>query len=78
MDPNAIAILGGTGDQGLGLALRVAKAGRHVVIGSRKLDRALTAADEVRAAVPGCSVEGLENPAAVSAAGMVVGRAGRP
>ena len=38
-----VAILGGTGDQGLGLALRFAKAGRPVAIGSRKLDRALAA-----------------------------------
>src|SRR4029453_13372194 len=52
MNENAIAILGGTGDQGLGLALRFAKAGRPVVIGSRKLDRAPQAADEGRAAVP--------------------------
>ena len=35
MDQDAIAILGGTGDQGLGLALRFAKAGRRVLIGSR-------------------------------------------
>jgi len=37
---DAIAILGGTGDQGLGLALRFAKAGRKVVIGSRKAEKA--------------------------------------
>ena len=49
---DAIAILGGTGDQGLGLALRFAKAGRTVVIGSRKTERAVAAAEEVRAAVP--------------------------
>jgi NADPH-dependent F420 reductase len=72
MDANAIAILGGTGDQGLGLALRFAKAGRHVVIGSRKLDRAVAAADEVRAAVPNCSVEGLENPDASGKAPIVI------
>ena len=51
-----IAILGGTGDQGLGLALRFAKAGRRVVIGSRKSDRALAAAEEVRQAVPAADV----------------------
>jgi len=72
MDANAIAILGGTGDQGLGLALRFAKAGRPVVIGSRKLERAVTAADEVRAAVPGCSVEGLENADATRKAPIVI------
>jgi NADPH-dependent F420 reductase len=72
MDSNAIAILGGTGDQGLGLALRFAKAGRPVVIGSRKLDRATTAADEVRAAVPGANVEGLENADATRKAPIVI------
>jgi len=72
MNPNAIAILGGTGDQGLGLALRFAKAGRPVVIGSRKLDRAVAAAQEVRAAVPGAEVEGLENDAATQKAPIVI------
>jgi NADPH-dependent F420 reductase len=72
MNPNAIAILGGTGDQGLGLALRFARAGRPVVIGSRKLDRAQAAAEEVRAAVSGADVEGLDNADAVAKAPMVI------
>lgn len=72
MNPNGIAILGGTGDQGLGLALRFAKAGRPVVIGSRKVDRALAAAEEVRAAVPGADVEGLDNADAVAKAPLVI------
>ena len=57
----SIAILGGTGDQGLGLALRFAKAGRRVVIGSRKVDRAETAARQVGDRVPGANVVGLGN-----------------
>jgi 8-hydroxy-5-deazaflavin:NADPH oxidoreductase len=72
MNENAIAILGGTGDQGLGLALRFAKAGRPVVIGSRKADRAVQAAEEVRAAVPGADVTGLENPDATQRAPIVI------
>jgi NADPH-dependent F420 reductase len=68
---DAIAILGGTGDQGLGLALRFAKAGRAVVIGSRKADRALAAAEEVRGQVPGARCEGCEN-AEATARGRVV------
>mgnify|MGYP005847135819 CR=1 FL=1 len=72
MDANAIAILGGTGDQGLGLALRFARAGRPVVIGSRKLDRAQAAAEEVRAAVPGAAVEGFDNADAVARAPIVI------
>ena len=72
MDANAIAILGGTGDQGLGLALRFAKAGRAVVIGSRVLERAQAAAEEVRKAVPGAQVEGLGNADAARKAPIVI------
>lgn len=38
-----IAVVGGTGDQGLGLALRFAKAGEEVIIGSRDAKKALNA-----------------------------------
>jgi NADPH-dependent F420 reductase len=58
---DAIAILGGTGEQGLGLALRFAKAGRPVQIGSRNAERANAAAERVRAAIPGAEVSGGEN-----------------
>jgi NADPH-dependent F420 reductase len=69
MAKEKVAILGGTGDQGLGLAYRFAKAGgREVVIGSRKLDRALTAADEVNGKIPGAGVVGLENAEATRSA----------
>jgi NADPH-dependent F420 reductase len=71
-DRDVIAILGGTGDQGLGLALRFTAAGRPVVIGSRKADRAEAAAEEVRGKVAGARVEGLENPAATARAGIVI------
>lgn len=67
-----IAILGGTGDQGLGLALRFAKAGRPVVIGSRKEDRAIEAAKNVAQQVPGAIVEGQGNEAAATGAGVVI------
>jgi NADPH-dependent F420 reductase len=69
---DAVAILGGTGDQGLGLALRFAKAGRPVVIGSRKAERAAAAADEVRAKVPSAEVVGLENAEATQGAPIVI------
>ncbi len=73
-EPNsdAIAILGGTGDQGLGLALRFAKAGRPVVIGSRVEERALTAAEQVREAVPEADVSGFENSVATPKARIVI------
>jgi NADPH-dependent F420 reductase len=72
MNENTIAILGGTGDQGLGLALRFAKAGRPVVIGSRKLERAVEAARKVAEAVPGAEVEGLLNEDATPRAPIVI------
>jgi hypothetical protein len=71
-DNDTIAILGGTGDQGLGLALRFARAGRKVVIGSRKADRAVSAADEVRTKVPAADVSGFENAEAAPRAGIVI------
>jgi hypothetical protein len=67
-----IAILGGTGDQGLGLALRFARAGRTVVIGSRVPERAEAAAREVAASVPGAKVTGAGNPEATSRAAIVI------
>jgi len=68
----AIAILGGTGDQGLGLALRFARAGRPVVIGSRVAERAHKAADHVRQAVPEARVSGFENAEAAGRAPIVI------
>jgi NADPH-dependent F420 reductase len=72
VDEQAIAILGGTGDQGLGLALRFARAGRPVVIGSRKPERAVEAAEKVGAAVPGANAIGLENGDAAARAPIVI------
>ncbi len=56
-----IPIVGGTGALGFGLALRLAAAGRAVVIGSRDAGRAEEAAERVREQVPGAEVEGAEN-----------------
>jgi NADPH-dependent F420 reductase len=69
---DAIAILGGTGEQGLGLALRFATAGRPILIGSRNAERANAAAERVRAAVPGAEVSGGENPAVCRRARVIV------
>ena len=71
-NPDAIAILGGTGDQGLGLALRFAKAGRPVVIGSRVEERAVGAAEQVRKSVPEAVVSGFENSLATPRAPTVI------
>ncbi len=43
-----IAIIGGTGDQGLGLALRFAKAGEHVLVGSRDIKKAENAINQIK------------------------------
>ena len=56
-----IPIIGGTGSLGYGLAVRWARAGQPVVIGSRKPERAVEAAERLRDAVDGAQVEGLEN-----------------
>ena len=61
-----IPIIGGTGALGYGLALRWARAGQAVVIGSREAGRAEEAAGRVRAEVEGADVEGLQNADAVT------------
>ncbi|MEW2358771.1 NADPH-dependent F420 reductase [Spirillospora sp. NPDC029432] len=64
-----IGILGGTGDQGKGLARRFALAGHQVVIGSRKAARAQEAADDLGSDLP---VRGAENPVAAGESDVVV------
>ena len=58
-----IAIIGGTGKEGKGLAYRWAKAGHEVVIGSRSLEKAQIASDEVNNLLKNKEqqVSGLEN-----------------
>lgn len=51
-----VGVLGGTGDQGRGLAYRLARAGQKVIIGSRTAERAESAAAEL-----GLGVEGADN-----------------
>ena len=72
-EQNIVAVVGGTGDQGYGLALRWAKAGRHVLIGSRVRSRAEDAAARIAAAVGNSArVEGSENADVVARAPLVV------
>jgi 8-hydroxy-5-deazaflavin:NADPH oxidoreductase len=73
MSVDTVAVIGGTGDLGLGLALRWAMAGRRVLIGSRDGGRAAAAAQNVCArAGASARVEGLGNPEAAASAGLVV------
>lgn len=68
-----VAIIGGTGAEGFGLTLRLAKAGHQVTIGSRDADRAAAKAEEAKGIVGSdASVSGAENPAAAAAAPVVV------
>ena len=60
-----IAILGGTGDQGRGLARQFGKAGLRVIIGSRSAERASAAAAEI-------GVEGMTNAGAAGAADVII------
>src|SRR6267154_4593649 len=63
-----IAILGGTGAEGSGLAYRLAKAGEHILIGSRDAARAQETAKQLRDRIgSGAQVEGLDNPSAAAA-----------
>jgi hypothetical protein len=62
-----IAILGGTGDQGRGLARQFAPAGQPVIIGSRSAERAQAAAAELN---PG--IQGMANADAASGGGVVI------
>jgi hypothetical protein len=56
-----IPIIGGTGALGYGLAVRWARAGEPIVIGSRESGRAEEAAERVRSDADGVAVEGLQN-----------------
>jgi 8-hydroxy-5-deazaflavin:NADPH oxidoreductase len=72
-DPITIAILGGTGREGKGLALRWAKAGFHILIGSRLPVKATTAALEILAQLDGNAIiEGTGNFEAAAKATIVV------
>ena len=68
-----IAILGGTGKEGKGLAYRWAKAGYRVLIGSRQEEKALVVADELRAMLEGSEqIKGMTNELAAGQADLVV------
>jgi NADPH-dependent F420 reductase len=66
MAESRIAIIGGTGPEGLGLAMRFAKAGNMVFIGSRSEERGAEAVEKVKAKLPeadifgGLNAEGAE------------------
>ena len=69
---DTIAILGGTGDLGTGLAIRWAKAGHGIIIGSRTLAKAQAAVANLHAISPATSAQALENADAARRGGIVV------
>ena len=67
-----ISVIGGTGELGGGLALRWAKAGLPVIIGSRDAGRAQEAADGLNQAAANDLAKGMDNYAAAEAGDIVV------
>lgn len=73
MEAVTVAVIGGTGPQGRGLAFRLARAGHRVVIGSRSTERAGATARELGPLLPdGAGVSGAGNAAAAAAGDLVV------
>ena len=66
MRPSPVPIVGGTGALGFGLAVRLARAGVPVVIGSRRPESAEEAAEKARERLPDSVIEGAENADAVT------------
>lgn len=67
-----IAILGGTGDLGTGLAIRWSKAGHRIIIGSRTLEKARNAVANLKKISPEAPADAMENPDAAAAGDIVV------
>ncbi len=67
-----IAILGGTGDLGTGLAIRWTRAGHRIVIGSRRLAKAQDAVDNLAKISPETPAIPMENADAAHAGDIVV------
>lgn len=71
-EQHTIAILGGTGDLGTGLAIRWSKAGHKIVIGSRTQEKANAAVAALKAISPETPAEAMVNPEAAAAGDVVV------
>ena len=70
--PEPVSIIGASGALGFGLAIRLARAGCDVVIGSRDIGRADEAVERARELVPGASFDGAGNAAAAAASEIVI------
>src|SRR5260221_3828486 len=67
-----IAVIGGTGKEGSGLAKRWANSGYRVIIGSRDAERAQQKADELNAEMGGAYLHGMDNLNAAQEGNLVV------
>lgn len=67
-----IAVIGGTGKEGYGLALRWANAGHRVIVGSRTEDKAQDAAGKINETLGRDAASGAANPDAASKADIIV------
>jgi hypothetical protein len=67
-----IAVIGGTGAEGFGLALRLARAGETILVGSRDAQRAEETAAKIKRQVPESDVSGGENSAVCADADLIV------
>ncbi|MDE0140373.1 MAG: NADPH-dependent F420 reductase [Caldilineaceae bacterium] len=75
MTNSTLAVIGGTGEEGSGLALRWAASGYPVLIGSRSRERAVAAAAELRSMLPPelpARISGDSNEEATAAADVIV------
>jgi NADPH-dependent F420 reductase len=68
-----VAVIGGTGAEGFGLSLRLAKAGHHVTIGSRSADKGAESATRARERLGAdANVDGTTNDAAAAVSEVVI------
>jgi NADPH-dependent F420 reductase len=66
-----IAVIGGTGEEGFGLSLRLGRAGAHVIIGSRSDEKGAASAERARELLGGGEVEGTTNQTAADNAEVI-------
>lgn len=71
-DSLTVAVVGGTGHEGRGIALRLARQGVTVCVGSRDAARAAEAAAGLSARIAPRHISGLDNAAAIAAANVVI------
>jgi NADPH-dependent F420 reductase len=67
-----VGLIGGTGEEGRGLALRWAMAGAQVIIGSRTIDRAKETADDLNSLIKNNTIQYADNRDAVASSEFVL------